>query len=135
MEETDVLLEAVVKRIKGPDLGSDDWYLQEIVKSYFKERSSGSQKDTFGLYSERIFYCSAEADYDLLGQHTNTIDCKYYSNFIGKDLPAKISYTPHWYRTGSTLLNLQAFKVYQWLLNCKHRKEFPLQGTVSSGYS
>ena len=121
VEETDLLLEAVVKRIKGPNLGSDDWYLQEIVKSYFQERSIGTQKDTFGPYSEMIFYCSAEADYDLLGQHTDTIDCKYYSNFIGNDLPTKISYTPHWYRTGSHLLNLEAFKVYQWLLNCKYQ--------------
>ncbi len=111
VEETDLLLEAVVKCLKAPVLGSDDWYLQEIVDSYFNKRSPYYEKEVFGPYSERIFYCSAEADYDLLGQHTDTIDCKDYSNYIGNDLPTKIHYTPHWYRSGRNQLNLEAFKV------------------------
>jgi hypothetical protein len=118
VEETDLHIEAVIKCLKSPVVGSDDWYLQEIVDSYFNKKS---ELDNFGPYSKKIFYCSAEADYELLGQHTDTIDCKDYSDYIGNDLPVKLNYTPHWYRTSSNLLNLESFKVYQWLKNCKHQ--------------
>ncbi len=114
MKETDQVLAEVVKHLKAPVLGSNDWYLQEIVDSYFNQRSIGYQKEVFGPYSVRIFYCSAD-------QHTDTLDCKHYSNYIGKELLVKINYTPHWYRLSSKLLNLEAFKLYQWLLKCKHQ--------------
>jgi hypothetical protein len=122
VNDTDQVLAEVVKRIKIPLLGSDDWYIQEIVDSYFDKRSIGYQKEAFGPYSLRIFYCSAEADYDLLGQHTDTLDTKHYSDYsLVNNLPVKLNYLPHWYRLNSKELDPEAFKLYQWLRNCKYQ--------------
>lgn len=123
MEVTDSDIKAVVKRFKVPILGSDDWYIQEILASYIDSKPFGNKakKDNFGPYSLRIFYCSAEADYDLLGQHTETIDTEHYSDYLGEDIPVKLDYIPHWYRLDQKSFDPVCFKLYHWLRNCKHQ--------------
>ncbi len=73
------------------------------------------------LNSLRIFYCSAEADYDFLGQHNDTIDTEHYSDYLGGELPPKVDYIPHWYRLDRKIVDPLSFKLYNWLRNCKHQ--------------
>jgi hypothetical protein len=75
-------IKVVIKRFKVPLLGSDHWYIQENIDSYVNSSPIGitARKETFGPYSLRIFYCSVEADYHLLGQHNETTDTEYYSD-------------------------------------------------------
>jgi len=81
VEYTDSDFKKLAKRYKVPLFGTDEWYIQDIVDSYMKDGKPVGYKhtiDDFGPYSLRIFYCSAEADYDLLGQHNDTIDAENY---------------------------------------------------------
>jgi hypothetical protein len=58
----------------------------------------------------------------LLGQHTDTLDTKHYSDYsYVNNLPVKLNYLPHWYRLNSKELDPEAFKLYHWLRNCKHQ--------------
>ncbi len=62
-----------------------------------------------------------ETDYNLLGQHTETIDTEYNSDFIREDLPVKLEYIPHWYHLDRNLFDPVSYKHYHWLRNCKHQ--------------
>jgi hypothetical protein len=127
VEYTDSDFKNFSKRFKVPLFGTDEWYIQDIVDSYLDGKPFGNiaSKDNFGPYSLRIFYCSAEADYDLLGQHTKTIDTEYYSDYLGGELPPKVEYIPHWYRLDSKIIDPLSFKLYNWLRNCK-QQHYPI---------
>jgi hypothetical protein len=123
VEYTDSDFKKLGKRFKVPLFGTDEWYIQEIVDTYMDGKPFGYKHtiDDFGPYSLRVFYCSAEADYDFLGQHNDTIDTEHYSDYLGGELPPKVDYIPHWYRLDRKIIDPLSFKLYNWLRNCKHQ--------------
>ncbi len=106
-----------MKHLHGPKLGSDDWYMAQIVESYHDPRQKGNERWDIGFYKLRTLLGYMGADFDSwLGEFA-----PFASNEKSDGLPLRLHYQPHWLGLYWSVVSYDTFKLYQWLHNCKHQ--------------
>ncbi len=103
------LLSPAAKRARLLQLGTDEWYLDEIMREYSDPDDKG-----YARY--------AEADFEYLGLHLPGAPDEVQPGTEVEEeyIPTRLNYKPDWLELNPRVANYSTFRLYHWLKNCQH---------------
>jgi hypothetical protein len=118
-----IITNETVNRLQGVvNLGSDEWYLEEIEEEYARKGYQNQGVSSYTIYTLRGY---AEADYIYMGlcvkgapDKDNRGDPTRGFEPIDVLYTPRIHYQPHWLRFDQRVTDYYTLKLYQWIKTC-----------------
>jgi hypothetical protein len=103
-------------------LGTDEWYLDEIQKEYSDPDDKGYAREDAGDYIRKVLRGYAEADFEFLGLHLPGAPDKVQPGTEVEEeyIPTRLNYKPDWLELNPRVAKNSTFRLYHWLKNCQH---------------
>jgi hypothetical protein len=116
------LLLPAAKRACLFQLGTDEWYLDEIKKEYSNPDNKGYVRKDVGDYICKVLRGYAEADFEFLGLHLpGASDEVQPGTEVEEEYNlTRLLYKPDWLDLNPRVAKYSTFKLYHWLKNCQH---------------
>ena len=116
------LLSPAAKRARWLQLGTDEWYLDEIKNEYADPDEKGYLREDVGDYIRKVLRGYAEADFEFLGLHLPGAPDEVQPGTEVEEeyIPTRLNYKPDWLELNPRVAKYSTFKLYHWLKNCQH---------------
>ena len=116
------LLSPAAKRARFLQLGTDEWYLDEIKREYSDPDDKGYAREDVGDYIRKVLRGYAEADFEYLGLHLPGAPDEVQPGTEVEEeyIPTRLNYKPDWLELNPRVANYSTFRLYHWLKNCQH---------------
>jgi len=103
-------------------LGTDEWYLDEIKREYSDPDDKGYAREDVGDYIRKVLRGYAEADFEFLGLHLPVAPDEVQPGTEVEEeyIPTRLNYKPDWLEINPRVANYSTFRLYHWLKNCQH---------------
>jgi len=103
-------------------LGTDEWYLDEIKREYSDPDDKGYAREDVGDYIRKVLRGYAEADFEFLGLHLPGAPDEVQPGTEVEEeyIPTRLNYKPDWLEINPRVANYSTFRLYHWLKNCQH---------------
>ncbi len=98
-----------------PNLGSDEWYLDEIKEEYSDPDEKGYEKEDVGEYICKVLRGYAEADYEFLGKHLPGAPDEIQPGTEVEPgyIPTRLQYKPDWLDLNPRVVSYKAVPLAQ----------------------
>ena len=128
------LLSPIAKRARWLQLGTDEWYLDEIKNDYADPDEKGYEREDVGDYIRKTLRGYAEADFEFLGLHLPGAPDEVQPGTEVEEeyILTRLLYKPDWLVLNPRVAKYSTFKLYHWLKNCQHwDTKIQLSGTCT----
>ncbi len=108
------LLSSAAKRSRLLQLGTDEWYLNEIKKEYTDLDDKGYAREDSGDYIRKVLRKYTEADFEYLGLHLpGAPDESQPGTEVEEEyIPRRLHYKSDWLDLNPRVAKYSTFKLY-----------------------